>query len=141
MAQEKLVPPGAISLRERLHHFTWAWFTLTMSTGGIALLLAVTPHTFSGLFTIGTIFFIFDLVLFVLLSTLILARFIMFPGTFTQSVYHPTESLFIPVCVSNGSSLLADEAVTAPRPSSSPYQPSYHAFKNTGIPPLGPGSS
>ncbi|KAL9137835.1 MAG: hypothetical protein Q9175_000969 [Cornicularia normoerica] len=67
-----------------------------MSTGGIALLLAVTPHTFPGLITIGTIVFIFDVTLFVLLTALILARFIIFPGTFTQSVYHPTESLFIP---------------------------------------------
>ena len=72
-----------------------------MSTGGIALLFAVTPHTFRGLTTIGTMIFILDLLLFVLLSAFILARFIMFPGTFTQSVYHPTESLFIPVCVSN----------------------------------------
>ena len=111
-----------------------------MSTGGIALLLAVTPHTFHGLITIGTVVFIFDLILFVLLSTLILSRFIMFPGTFTQSVYHPTESLFIPVRVSNGFPLPADEMVTSPRPSSLPYQPSYHASKNTGIRPLAPGS-
>lgn len=76
-----------------------------MSTGGIALLLAVNPHKFSGLMTIGTVIFLFDLVLFVMLSTLILARFIIFPGTFTKSVYHSTESLFIPVCVYNGSPL------------------------------------
>lgn len=118
-----------------------SWFTLTMSTGGIALLLAVTPHKFHGLITIGTLVFIFDLVLFVLLSTLILTRFIMFPGTFTSSVYHPTESLFIPVCVSSGFPLLADKMVTSPRPSSSPYQPSYRASKSTAIPPPAPGSS
>lgn len=161
MVKEKLNPTGTtgtVTLRERLHHFTWAyvsrinilhgenthltllsWFTLTMSTGGIALLLAVTPHTFPGLKTIGKIVFVFDLTLFLLLSTLILARFIMFPGTFTHSVYHPTESLFIPVCVSNGFLLLANKVFTSPRPSSSPYQPSYHASKSTGI-PLAPGS-
>lgn len=118
MAQEKPNPLGHVPLRERLHHFTWAyvdgisipypaksqlmylrWFTLTMSTGGIALLLAVTPHTFRGLITIGTIVFILDLFLFVLISALLLARFILFPGTFVQSVYHPTESLFIPVSI------------------------------------------
>ena len=75
-----------------------------MSTGGIALLLAVTPHRFRSLTTIGTMIFILDLVLFVLLSALILARFILFPGTFSQSVSHPTESLFIPVCVFKWSS-------------------------------------
>lgn len=74
------------------------WFTLTMSTGGIALLLSVQPHRFVGLNTIGAIVFVFDLALFLLLTSLILARFLLFPGTFTQSVYHPTEGLFIPVC-------------------------------------------
>ena len=69
-----------------------------MSTGGIALLLAVTPHRFHGLTTIGTIIFVLDVVLFVLLTSLILTRFYLFPGTFTQSIYHQTESLFIPVC-------------------------------------------
>lgn len=71
-----------------------------MSTGGIALLLAVTPHRFRGLTTIGTVVFVFDLVIFLILTVAILARFVMFPGTFINSIYHPTESLFIPVCVS-----------------------------------------
>ena len=68
-----------------------------MSTGGIALLLAVTPHRFHGLTTIGTIIFILDVVLFFILTSLILTRFYLFPGTFTQSIYHQTESLFVPV--------------------------------------------
>lgn len=68
-----------------------------MSTGGIALLLAVTPHRFHGLTTIGTIIFVLDVVLFLLLTSLILTRFYLYPGTFTQSIYHQTESLFIPV--------------------------------------------
>ena len=69
-----------------------------MSTGGIALLLAVTPHRFYGLTTIGTIIFVLDVVLFLLLTSIIFTRFYLFPGTFTQSIYHQTESLFIPVC-------------------------------------------
>lgn len=32
-----------------LEHFTWANFTITMSTGGMALLLGSQPHTFRGL--------------------------------------------------------------------------------------------
>ena len=68
-----------------------------MSTGGITLLLAVTPHKFHGLTTIGTTIFILDVVLFFLLTSLVLTRFYLFPGTFTQSIHHQTESLFIPV--------------------------------------------
>lgn len=37
-----------IGLRERLKHFTWPWFIATMSTGGLGILLAETPHRFRG---------------------------------------------------------------------------------------------
>ena len=39
---------GKVGLRGRLKHFTWAWFTSTMSSGGISILLAETPHRFNG---------------------------------------------------------------------------------------------
>jgi len=87
---------GNIGLRDRLHHITWAWFTTTMSTGGIALVLSQTPHRFRGLTTIGEIVFILDLILFVFICSGIAARFIMFPKAFVASLQHPTESLFFP---------------------------------------------
>jgi C4-dicarboxylate transporter/malic acid transport protein len=80
----------------RLRHFTWAWFTFPMSTGGIAVLLSETPNRFQGLDTIGLIFFIFDLVLFCGLCTTMITRFLLCKGTFVRSLRHPTESLFIP---------------------------------------------
>lgn len=65
-----------------------------MSTGGIALVLDQTPHRFNGLTVLGDIVFIFDIVLFLIFCSAILARFILFPGTFKASLTHPTESLF-----------------------------------------------
>ena len=80
----------------RLEHFTWAWYTLPMATGGLALLLSPSsqPHTFTGLATIGKVVYIWDLLLFTLITLAITYRFLHFPGTLTSSLTHPTEYLF-----------------------------------------------
>ena len=83
-----------VGLRERLSHFTWAWFTMTMSTGGIAIALHETPHQFTGLYTIGAIVFIFNIALFILLTAAMTTRLIIAPHRFTQSFTHPPECFF-----------------------------------------------
>ncbi|KAJ6544094.1 voltage-dependent anion channel-domain-containing protein [Mycena capillaripes] len=82
---------------DRLEHFTWAWFTLPMATGGMSLLLSTQnqPHTFTGLQTIGKVVYIWDIFIFTLISLCITYRFLRFPGTFIGSLTHPTESLFV----------------------------------------------
>ncbi|KAG9239143.1 voltage-dependent anion channel [Amylocarpus encephaloides] len=87
---------GDMSIRNRIHHFTWAWFAMTMSTGGISLLLSKTPHKFQGLMTIGQIIFILDIVCFLVFTSIITTRFILFRHTLKSSLSHPTESLFFP---------------------------------------------
>lgn len=84
-----------IPFNKRLHHFTWSWFECTMSTGAIATLLGQQPFGFDGLKTIGKIFFILDLVLFLTFCALITYRFICTePGTLSLSLHHPHESFF-----------------------------------------------
>lgn len=85
---------GDLDIRDRIHHFTWAWFTTTMSAGGIALVLSETPHRFNGLTEIGEGVLILDLTLFLLFCACLTTRFILFPKTFLKSLLHPTESLF-----------------------------------------------
>lgn len=70
------------------------WFACTMSTGAVAVVLSQTPNTFAGLMTIGKIFFIFDLVLFVLFTGFITTRFILVPEKLPASLHHPVEGLF-----------------------------------------------
>jgi hypothetical protein len=48
LQQEQKEPVRQIGIRERLKHFTFAWFLSTMSTGGLALAIAETPHQFPG---------------------------------------------------------------------------------------------
>ncbi|KAF2269058.1 hypothetical protein CC78DRAFT_454101 [Lojkania enalia] len=83
-----------VSIRERFHHFTWAWFTMTMSTGGISNLLGAQPHSFSGLRTIGAVVFIVFIVMLAFNCSMITFRFISLRKSLQKSLTHPTESLF-----------------------------------------------
>jgi C4-dicarboxylate transporter/malic acid transport protein len=65
-----------------------------MSTGAIATLLGQQPYTFSGLKTIGKIFFILDIVLFLTFCVCITYRFATNPGSLKRSLHHPHESFF-----------------------------------------------
>ncbi|KDN66312.1 putative C4-dicarboxylate transporter/malic acid transporter [Colletotrichum sublineola] len=85
-----------ISVRDRIRHFTFAWYTLTMSTGGIALLLGVTPHRFRGLDTIGLVVFLIDIVFIFLITAALCLRFFYFRKTPAKIITNPSEFLFIP---------------------------------------------
>ncbi|KAI5195569.1 malic acid transporter [Aureobasidium subglaciale] len=87
-------PPDNITWRDRVAHFTWPWFACTMSTGAVAVVLSNTPNQFTGLQTIGKIFFILALVLFIAFTIIITIRFILVPQKFLASLHHPVESLF-----------------------------------------------
>ncbi|KAF2116456.1 voltage-dependent anion channel [Lophiotrema nucula] len=95
-ANGQLVVADHASLRERVSHFTWAWFTLTMSTGGISNLINAQPHRFNGQTTLGKLVFIIFIVLLLFNLTMISARFILVPRALKSSLTHPTESLFFP---------------------------------------------
>jgi len=57
------------------------------------------PFRFHGLYALGCIFFILNIILFLFNITMISLRFYWFPRTFKASFLHPTESLFIPAAV------------------------------------------
>ncbi|KAH7085883.1 voltage-dependent anion channel [Paraphoma chrysanthemicola] len=84
-----------VGIKQRLKHFTFAWFLSTMSTGGLAIALAETPHKFRGLYTIGLIIFIFNITFFLLLCSAMLTRAILYPKHIKKSFIHPQESFFI----------------------------------------------
>jgi hypothetical protein len=83
-------------LKERLHHFTWAWYVFPMSTGGLSLLLFAQPFQFPGLRGIGMFVYVLNLIIFALVTMTMLARFFLYPGDFKASVTHPREGFFVP---------------------------------------------
>ncbi|KAJ9609596.1 hypothetical protein H2200_005923 [Cladophialophora chaetospira] len=100
-------PPKDVSWLQRMKHITWAWFTLTMATGGIANVLHNVPYRFHGLYTIGVVFMLLNIVLYLIIWAMTITRFTLYPWTFRASFTHPTESLFAPAfAVSFGTILI-----------------------------------
>ncbi|KAI4643238.1 uncharacterized protein J4E78_009964 [Alternaria triticimaculans] len=93
--QEHKQPDPKIGIRSRLKHFTFAWFLSTMSTGGLALAIAETPHQFPGLHQIGLTLFLLNIALFLTLTTLTTLRFLYHTSHFLSSFLHPQESFFL----------------------------------------------
>ena len=78
-----------------------------MATGGVANVLHKVPYRFHGLYAIGCGFFLLNICLFLFNVAMILCRFRLYPSTFTASITHPTESLFVPASlISIGTILL-----------------------------------
>lgn len=82
------------SLRGRLENVTWAWFSVTMSTGSLAVVLFQTPYKFHGLLTIGKVVFIIDLFFFCAISTFLAIRFLSRPNALADSLRNQSESFY-----------------------------------------------
>ncbi|KAK1756444.1 C4-dicarboxylate transporter/malic acid transport protein [Echria macrotheca] len=98
-----------------------------MSTGGLSLLIAAQPHTFPGLRSIGLTIYILNILLFTLVTTLLLTRFILYPRTFRQSITHKREAFFVPTFFLSLATLITSTqryAVPDPEVSSVPAAPS-----------------
>ncbi|KAB8276446.1 voltage-dependent anion channel [Aspergillus minisclerotigenes] len=88
-----------VSLRERLCQVTWGWYSMSMATGGIAVLLYNTAHQFTGLETIGKIVYIFNLVLFLSISLCLSFRFLTKSSALKESFQHSNETHFVGTCL------------------------------------------
>lgn len=84
-----------VTLRQRLCLVTWGWFTISMSTGGLSILLYNQPHQFTGLKTIGKVFYIMNLVIFLFICSCLTLRFTANRSALRESFQSPTESYFI----------------------------------------------
>lgn len=84
-----------LTFGQRIKHYTWANYTLTMATGGLATLIAIQPHAFPGLKIIGAVFYILNILLFTAVTMTLILRFTKFAGSFKESIAHEREGLFL----------------------------------------------
>ncbi|ATU46752.1 C4-dicarboxylate ABC transporter [Acinetobacter junii] len=81
--------------RDVIRHFTPNWFTATMGTGVVAMILAQLPFASSILFMLATKLWQFNILLFITFSILYGLRWILFPTEAKQIFNHPNMSLFL----------------------------------------------
>ncbi|KAJ5345878.1 C4-dicarboxylate transporter/malic acid transport protein [Penicillium brevicompactum] len=82
-------------LRYVIINFTPSWFSATMGTGIVSILLHNLPYNGTWLYWISVVVFAFNVFLFVLFSLISLARYTLFRGLWTAMLNHPTQSLFL----------------------------------------------
>ena len=61
--------------------------------------IELVPFKFRGLYAIGVVFFLLNILLFMINVIMISLRFYIHPETFKASILHPTERLFLPASV------------------------------------------
>lgn len=85
-----------ICFRDRICRVSWGWFSVSMSTGSIGALLYNTPYQFNGILTIGKIFFILDIVIYLSIWSSLITRFYTHRHAFRATLVDPEEAYLIP---------------------------------------------
>ncbi|KAK4447329.1 putative malic acid transport protein [Podospora aff. communis PSN243] len=96
--------------RDRLLHFTFAWYTVTMSTSGVSLVLAIAPKRFPGLSTLGLVIFLLDLLFFLFITAAISLRFMLYKHTLRRAFTRPSEALFVPTLMLSLAAIISNIA-------------------------------
>ncbi|KAJ5923250.1 hypothetical protein N7454_008495 [Penicillium verhagenii] len=88
-----------VTLNERLCQIKWGWYSMSMATGGIAVLLYRTPHQFTGLEIIGKIIYVFNLAFFLAITFCMVFRFLSKRSALKESFRDGNESYYAPTCL------------------------------------------
>lgn len=83
-----------LPLREIIRNFTPNWFTVTMGTGALALVLNQFPMPVPGLHTVAVILWLMNILLFVSFGVFYAARWLFFFNEAKRIFHHPVMSMF-----------------------------------------------
>ena len=71
------------------------WFSVTMGTGIVSILLHNLPYNAIWLFWISVVLFVLNIALFVAFTCVSILRYTMYPEIWGAMIRHPTQSLFL----------------------------------------------
>ena len=81
--------------RKVVRNFTLSWFTVTMGTGIVSILLHELPYNGRWLYLLSVITFCLNIALFASASLISLLRYTIWPELWTETINHPNQSLFV----------------------------------------------
>jgi tellurite resistance protein TehA-like permease len=81
--------------RKVVRNFAPSWFTVTMGTGIVAILLYELPYNGRWLYWLSVIALCLNICLFLLASLVSLLRYVIWPEMWTRMMKHPNQSLFL----------------------------------------------
>lgn len=73
----------------------WRWFSVTMGTGIVSILLHNLPYNGTWLYWISVAVFILNILLFVLILSISILRYVLYPQIWVAMIRHPAQSLFL----------------------------------------------
>jgi tellurite resistance protein TehA-like permease len=76
-------------------NFTPSWYSVTMGTGIVSILLHNLPYNGVWLYWISIVIFAFNVFLFLLFTVISVLRYTLFSGIWTSMIKHPVQSLFL----------------------------------------------
>ncbi|KAL1964832.1 hypothetical protein VTN77DRAFT_6334 [Rasamsonia byssochlamydoides] len=84
-----------VGWRRIVRHFTPSWFSVTMGTGIVSILLNTLPYNDPWLYWISIVIFALNVLLFAAACLVTLLRYILYPSIFMSMIRHPVQSMFI----------------------------------------------
>ncbi|KAJ5392483.1 hypothetical protein N7509_007973 [Penicillium cosmopolitanum] len=81
--------------RRVVRNFTPSWFSVTMGTGIVSILLHNLPYNGIWLYWISVVIFALNVLLFALGTIISFLRYTLYPEIFTVMITHPVQSMFI----------------------------------------------
>ncbi|KAJ9664158.1 Plasma membrane sulfite pump involved in sulfite metabolism [Neophaeococcomyces mojaviensis] len=84
-----------VGWRRVVRNFSPSWFSVTMGTGIVSVLLFTIPFHANWLYWLSVFFLVLNLIIFALAATISVIRYTVYPEIWTVMIHDPTNSLFL----------------------------------------------